>query len=91
MSFHLKNKFDSPIHTTRVHVYLKKGRFLYVFLTKMTDTKTSALNQMSLLASYFEENNRQTIFSFLFDQKRLMKGIKHDFGQKYTKKRPLFK
>jgi hypothetical protein len=45
----------------------------------MTDFKTCALNQMPLLASYFEEYNRQIILSFLFDQKRLIKGIKHDF------------
>jgi hypothetical protein len=87
MSFHLKYKFDSPIHTTRVHVYLKKGRFLYVFLNKMSDFKTCALNQMSLLTSYFEKNNRRIIFSFLFDQKRLIKGIKHDFLKRPLKRR----
>jgi hypothetical protein len=53
--------------------------FFGVFLTKMTDFKTCALNQMPLLASYFEENNCQIVLSFLFDQKRLIKAIKHDF------------
>jgi hypothetical protein len=53
----------------------------------MTDSKTCALNQMSLLASYFEENNRQIILSFLFDQKQLIKGIKNDFLKRSLKRR----
>ncbi len=31
ISFHFKKKFDSPIHTTRVDVYLKKGNFFGYF------------------------------------------------------------
>ena len=38
ISFHLKKKFDSPIHTTRVDVYLKKDHFLVFFRQNFTVT-----------------------------------------------------
>ena len=48
LSFHLKKQFDSPIHTTRVHIYLKKGRFLYVFRPNSTLTSLAKLSTDTL-------------------------------------------
>jgi hypothetical protein len=76
-----KKKFDSPIHTTRVDVYLKKDRFL------VTDFNTCILNQSSLLVFYLEENNVQTKFIFFFDSKRLIKGINNDLLKRRLKLR----
>ena len=48
ISFHLKKKFDSPIHTTRVHIYLKRGRFLVYFWPNSTLTSLAKLSTDTL-------------------------------------------